>query len=417
MKRLLVISYYFPPMGMSGVQRTLKFVKYLPEFGWKSEVLTVQPRGSYGYDSSLLDEIPSAHIHRTFSLDPLYLSPSGHRPTVAVRKGILEKVNGLIVPDNKLGWIPFAITRGIALAKAKGIDAIYSTAPPYSSHLAAVILKNTLRKPLISDFRDAWVDYTWTRHPTRAHYQADHYLESLVLRKSDAIIAVNPGIINSLKKLHPDIPARKLYLIPHGYDHQDFSHKVQTSSNKFRITHIGTFINNRTPRPLLEALKILGSTRPQLLEKIQITFVGTYSLTDVAMVKGSGLANMINFTGYLSHQKSIDFLINSDLLWMVMGPEETANVTPGKLFEYIGSRKPILASIPTDGAAANLLAETSSGIAIPPNDFSALATQLAFHINAWQSKMNIYRGDKIKIEQYDRQNITGKLSRLLNDLI
>ncbi|MDI6739276.1 MAG: glycosyl transferase family 1, partial [Candidatus Edwardsbacteria bacterium] len=175
MKRLLVLSYYFPPLGMSGVQRVLKLVKYLPRFGWQPVVVTPGFTGTYAYDQDLLAEA-AAPVFRTFSLDPLFLSPQKHDAGLAARRGFLAWLNHWFIPDNKIGWIPFAVRAGMRAAQRYPIDAILSSAPPYSSHLAGVILKRALGKPLVSDFRDSWTNYTWVSYPTRFHRYYDQAL-------------------------------------------------------------------------------------------------------------------------------------------------------------------------------------------------------------------------------------------------
>ncbi|MBI4726472.1 glycosyltransferase [candidate division TA06 bacterium] len=415
MKNLLILSYYYPPLGLSGVQRTVKFVKYLPQFGWNPMIITPHPRGSYVYDPSLSEEVKQARVFPTFSLDPLYFLPSKRRPSLTNSPELGSSINRWFIPDNKLGWVPFAVKAALQASRLNNIDAIYSTAPPYSSHLAAVFLKKLLQKPLVTDFRDAWTDYTWASHPTPFHHHVDLGLEAWVLKNSDAVIAVNDEIINGLRRAHPNVAPGKFRLISHGYDPADFAVEARTGGENFRIAYAGTFIKNRSPMPLLEALKILQDQNPILLDKLKISFVGTFRPGDAALVAGSGFADKIDFWGYLPHRESVSVLMQANLLWLVMGPEETANVTPGKLFEYLGAQKPILASIPK-GAAQDIIKEAGAGQCFSPDDHTQSAAFLVSQIKAWQQGKSIDTIRPERLKKYDRCLITKDLSGLLNQL-
>lgn len=414
MKRLLVLSYYFPPMGMSGVQRTLKFVKYLPEFGWQPMVLTIKPCGSYGYDPALLDEIPNTEIIRTPSLDPLYLSPSRQRPIAAARRGIVAVLNRFFVPDNKLGWIPFALSRGLSFAKKNNVDAIYSTAPPFSSHLAALALKNILRKPLICDFRDAWTNNPQASYASPLHKYLDLYLEKKVLRSSDRVVAINQEIVDSFIAKHPEIGPEKFTILPQGFDPADFEGVKPLKSPKFNIVYTGTFVGKRTPQPLLTALSTIRRSHPQIFNDIQVIFAGTHRKQDIDIVRQARLDQTVEFKGYLPHRESIALLIGADLLWLVIDPCEGNTVATSKLYEYLGAKKPILANVPEDGAAAKLIKETSSGTIIPNTEPDSMAVKIVEYYDLYKKNKNNSLPTGIDI--YNRRNIAGLLSDELNRL-
>jgi glycosyltransferase involved in cell wall biosynthesis len=402
-------------MGLSGIQRTVKFVKYLPEYGWNTLVITPRPRGKYAWDRSLCSETERAEVRRTGSLDPAFMLPPKDRPEAVYHGRLLSGLNHWLVPDNKIGWIPFAVKAALKAARESSIQAIYSTAPPYSSHLAAILIKIMTGLPLVSDFRDAWTGYTWSHYPTIIHRRLDHALEALVLGHSDRVIGVNEEILEELRNSHPETCHSKFSLIPHGYDPQDFAGQRQTDGRIFRISYSGTFIKNRSPELLISALEKIKRSNPGLLEKVRVSLAGTARDFDREMVKRSSLSQQIELLGYLPHRESVALLESSDLLWLVMGPEETANVTPGKLFEYLGARKPILASIPA-GAASKIIDQTKAGIVVPAGDASVLATNLAGIIREWQAGRTLYRGDNKDLKKYDRREIAGLLARLLNSI-
>jgi glycosyltransferase involved in cell wall biosynthesis len=416
MRRLLVLSYYFPPLGLSGVQRTVKFVKYLPEHGWETIVVSPRHKGNYVYDRTLSDEVQGSRIHRTCSLDPLYLSPAGNASLSPQNSSLASAVNRWFLPDNKIGWLPFAVATALKAFRRYGADAIYSTAPPYSSHLAAVLVKKLTGRPLIADFRDAWTDYTWVNHPTKVHKRIDLSLENLVLRNSNRILCVNDEILNGLRKAHPDVAPHKFRLIPHGYDPQDFTGQEVPFAETFRIAYSGTFIKNRNPHLLLEAVEILGKRQPKFLKEVTVSLAGTLRKCDELLIRSFPFPDKIEIKGYLSHRESVSLLMKSALLWLVMGPEETPNVTPGKLFEYLGANKPIVASVPP-GATAHIINQTSAGTVVPPDSAQALAAALEGYYNDWKKGKPLFHGKPDVLKNYNRRLITGQLARLLDELV
>jgi len=417
MKRLLVLSYYFPPMGMSGVQRTLKFVKYLPQFGWQPVVLTINPRGSYGFDRQLLDEIPNTEIIRTHSLDPLYLSPSGHRPTAAARRGILTALNRFIIPDNKLGWVPFALSRGLSISINNDIDAIYSTAPPFSSHLTALALKNILRKPLICDFRDAWTQNPMAAYASPLHKQFDRFLEQKVLKHSDSILAINQEIVDSFLNTHPMVSPDKFKVLPQGFDPADFEGLPPTKFSKFTIVYTGTFVEKRTPQPLLTALSTIRRSHPQIFNDIRVIFAGTHRKQDMDMVHQARLDQTVEFKGYLPHRESIALLVGADLLWLVIHPSEGKTVATGKIYEYLGAQKPILANVPEGGAAARLINETKTGAVISFDDDRSIVEYILECYKSKNPVNKIHGSSNSNISLYNRVSISYRLSVFLDSLV
>lgn len=413
MKRLLVLSYYFPPFGMSGVQRTLKFVKYLPEFGWQPVVLTVEARGSYGYDPGLLEEVPQAEIHRTLSLDPLFLSPKGQRPNAAARRGWVAMANRLFVPDNKLGWIPFAVRRGLKIFHTAPIHAIYSTAPPFSSHLAALRLKVRSGRPLVCDFRDDWTGNPLASYASRWHRKLDLSLEGKVLAGADRVTAVNRGILDALQQRHPQASRNKFRLLPQGFDPADFLPASNKKSSEFLIAYAGTFVEKRSPEPLLKALALIRTENPEIFAAIRVALAGAHRRDDQLMVESLGMQDRVDFPGFLPHRESVALLQRADLLWLVIHPSEGSAVATGKIYEYLGAGKPILASVPPDGEAARLLEETGAGRDILPDDHRALAGAIRERFDQWK---NGARDFQPRVDRYNRRTIAGLLAGELNGL-
>lgn len=415
MKRLLVLSYYFPPLGMSGVQRTLKFVKYLPQFGWHPVVITPDHRGSYGHDPALLDEIPATRIVRTFSLDPLYLSPRRPDPrAINHHRRAIAAVSAACVPDNKVGWIPFAVNAGLAAARQGPVAAVFSSAPPYSSHLAALVLARALSLPLIVDYRDAWSQDNPLSHlPTAAHRRIQLALERMVSRRARLTIAINQEILDGLRSnAGGDLPG---CVVPHGFDPDDFAGPPPpVSPIGFTLAYSGTFIGDRDPVVLARAVADLRSRRPDLAAGLRVEIAGAHRPQDRRAIAGLGVADAFTFHSFLPHHRSVALMRQADALWLIIGAGEGSTVSTGKLYEYLGARRPIIASVPDHGAAAAIVRETSSGVIVDPGDHRRLSAVLEQLMAAKAAGRDSFRPAEAALARYDRKDITRRLAGLLD---
>ncbi|MDI6741051.1 MAG: glycosyltransferase, partial [Candidatus Edwardsbacteria bacterium] len=241
-------------------------------------------------------------------------------------------------------------------------------------------------------------------------------LETRVIKNSDLVLGVNQAIVDELKAKNPNIDRSRFYLLSHGYDPEDFRSEVAPDPDHFTIVHTGTFINNRGPAVLLGALRHIRAASPEVGDRVRVIFAGAHRAEDLKAVQEAGLGDAVTFTGYVPHTESVRLLKRAAALWLVMGREETANVTPGKLFEYLGAKKPILASIPADGAAAKIILETGAGQVLAPNDERGLAAAIGDLVRRWQTGEPLYFGDSMAVAQYDRRLIARKLAEMLDSL-
>ncbi|HTY09168.1 MAG TPA: glycosyltransferase family 4 protein, partial [Candidatus Edwardsbacteria bacterium] len=417
MKRLLVLAYYFPPLGMSGVQRTLKFVKYLPENGWQPVVVTPDHRGSYGHDPALLAEAAPATIVRTRSLDPLFLSPPRNDPhAVNKHRGSINLVNFFFVPDNKIGWVPFAVAAGVRAGRRQRIDAVYSTAPPYSSHLAALLVATILGKPLVTDYRDAWSQRNPLNHlPTALHQRINRALERCVSRHSRLVMAINREIADGLRAA--DQPPDKFVVVPHGYDPQDFAGLPRPDrGQKFTLAYSGTFMGDRNPAVLAEAVSHLKRNQPQLYADLRVVIAGSHRPQDPGIVARLGISDVFDFRSYLPHQQSLALITQADALWLVIGAREGPTVSSSKLYEYLGAGRPVIASIPAGCAAARIIAQTKAGIILDPRDAQGLAAAIAALYQRRQQGRPLFKPEAAEVSAYDRRAITQRFARLLDSI-
>jgi len=364
MKNALVIAYYFPPLGMGGVQRTFKFCKYLPQFGWHPIVITVKDIAYPEYDPTPLDESPT-EVLRTESLDPLRLARFFGSPSFEnSRRRWSTLLSWFLIPDSKLLWLPFVLSAARSLLRAREISLIFATSPPLTSLIAGWLLKKASRKPLVIDLRDP-LGYGLLP-PTFLHSRAIRFLTRKVVDAADRIIAVYPQ--HQVRSVE-----RKVTVIPNGFDPEDFV-VSEIQANKFLIVHTGTLTKKRNGLPLLMSVKKFVQSRQVDKNVVKVKLVGWVDPSYAQTIKKEGLSEVVELFPYVSHKESVQHLMSSSLLWLPVGEEEI----PGKVYEYLGSRRPIIATAP-EGDCAALIRMTRSGVVIDPANTSGIVKALIAH--------------------------------------
>ena len=419
-RKVLIIAYYFPPLGLSGVQRTAKFAKYLPKYGWKPTVLTVASTGYYALDPSLLAEVEQAgtEVVRASSIDPNRLFRNQRivrMPSEGVRKVLQFAGDTLFFPDTKIGWKSKALRAAIGLMQRENFDLVFATAPPQTDFLIGEALKKRFRVPLVLDYRDAWLDYPFKYYPTPAHRFIHYRMEKRVVKAADKIIVTIRKVKESLLKHYLGLDYHDVIIIPQGYDPDDFNFEVSLKApprRKMRITHAGTFYAGRNPLVLLQAVHNLFRKVPQLRGRIELNFIGNVRDEDKLTVNKLGLQNDVVFLGYLEHKDCTKRLVDSDVLWIVLDNEFQS---PGKLYEYIGARKPILGSL-ENGFLKQLILETNAGLCVPLKDVEA-------HEQAIKELFGQYERNQLKqipaefSEKFNRLVLTGELAKQFESLM
>ncbi len=429
MKKVLFISYYFPPMGMGGVQRSAKFVKYLHEFGWEPIVLTVKDVFYHAHDPSLLNEVSKTTIVRTESFDPLRIkqrlsSPirkkiNSHAPTH--RSSIFHLINRhcfpwIFIPDTKVPWIPLAIREADRILQQHHIDLILTTSPPHSSHLIGLSLKKKRGIPWVADFRDDWKTEQFERGPTLMHRRLDRRMASRVVQKADKIVTVTDPILHNLIRLSHRNP-KHFITIPNGYDRDDFDRSDPSDSDpqKWTITYCGSLYPKRNPEQFLQAVSEAVHDQPAIKEKIDIRFVGNvYEIDLTRMIEKYGLKDVVHVAGYISHQENIRYLMSSNCLLLLIAKDESKGIATGKIYEYLASGKPIFAIVP-EGEAEKMIIKHARGVVIPPDDGEGMKAQLIRAFDLWKRKdlkITVPRWEGI--EQYERRNQTKVLADIFD---
>ncbi len=432
-------------MGLSGVQRTLKFAKYLPEFGWEPTVVTSEPAGYFAYDDSLQEEVRQAQlqVHRTASWDPTRLF--GRKKVISLppertRRALSFLSQLFLIPDNKVGWWLPARRKALELHRKEPFDLIFSTAPPYTAHLIAAGIARSSRLPLVLDFRDDWMGNPRHHYPTAIHRSLSARLEEGAVSSATRIITINEVIRRNLVArnadvLHPD----DVIVIPQGYDPSDFTtlgddhaaredhaRPAEESSSAsapsedvrkvFRLLYSGVFYHAQTPEPFLRGLADFINRRPEVKSNIEATFVGLLPESAVRLADELAVGDLIRYTGYLQHSEAVAEISSADVLWMMIGRSEGAeSISTSKLYEYFGARKPILGIVP-EGAARSELRRYEAAEIADPDVVSDVSVAIERLYTSWE-RSTLPAPPESFVEQFDRKRLTRSLARLFDDAI
>jgi glycosyltransferase involved in cell wall biosynthesis len=405
MNKVLLIAYHFPPLGGGGVFRTLKFTKYLPEFGYQPHVLTVMNPMYRIKDPTLIGEIPpSAKVYRTFSFEQSILR--------APRRLLGINLKWFYVPDENIGWLPSAVRQGEKIIKKANIDIVYATAPIFTSFLIGFLLKRKTGKPLVVDYRDPWTQNIFLEYPSKLHRRIDDKLEKFVLETTDHVIVTSDPMKHRLVEKYP-FTKGKIDTITNGFDPEDFKNlTVKKDKEKFVIVYTGSLYGRRTGEKFFMAFRELIEANPELETKIQVLITGLISKQDAFCIEKFGLKNVIKLLGYRSHKESLSLMANADVLLLIMSLEEVCNAKigtltiPGKVFEYLGVKRPILAIVPP-GPAADIIRSTKTGVIVSPQDTGVIAQTILKLFQDWKNgTLEVLESD---ISKYDRRVLTQKL--------
>jgi glycosyltransferase involved in cell wall biosynthesis len=412
MNKVLLIAYHFPPLGGGGVFRTLKFTKYLPEFGYQPYVLTVKNPMYRIKDPTLIGEIPpSAKVYRTFSFEQSILR--------APRRLLGINLKWFYVPDENIGWLPSAVRQGEKIIKKANIDIVYATAPIFTSFLIGFLLKRKTGKPLVVDYRDPWTQNVFLEYPSKLHRRIDDKLEKFVLETTDHVIVTSDPMKHRLVEKYP-FTKGKIDTITNGFDPEDFKNlTVKKDKEKFVIVYTGSLYGRRTGEKFFMAFRELIEGNPELETKIQVLITGLISKQDAFSIEKFGLKNVIKLLGYRSHKESLSLMANADVLLLIMSLEEMCNAKigtltiPGKVFEYLGVKRPILAIVPP-GPAADIIRSTKTGVIVSPQDTGVIAQAILKLFQDWKNgTLEVLESD---ISKYDRRVLTQKLVNIFQQV-
>lgn len=369
---VVFVTHAFPPAGGSGVQRIAKFARYLPESGIQASVITAKNISKTTADSSLLEGLECLEIVRSLSLDPMFIadrfkSRSAKTALGAEKPSVIHRGKSILflmllkirdycrLPDQYIGWIPFAFFSGVKHIKAKKTPVIIASLPTYTNGLLGYFLSKATGAPLILDFRDSWTDDPYLSLPTKFHRWVHTKLENRILGHAKHLVVYGDWLKDIYDKRYPSIPTT---VILNGYDACDFPDKVVSDgeSKKIRLAYSGSLFeyHHEFVELLFATISLLPSDSRNQLE---LVFAGDIQLTSFdALVDKYGLSSSVVKLGYVKHSDALSLLLSADGLLFTIPKGDTSSFT-GKIFEYLGARKPIISFVCAHGLGGKLLSE------------------------------------------------------------
>lgn len=414
MKHALFVAFHYPPeASSSGVLRTLKYTRYLAENGWRVTVLTLNRDAYEITDAKLEEQIPSGvRVVRTpFLNTKRHLSIKGRYLAL------------MAVPDSWIGWYPWAVAAGRRIIAEDPVDLVYSTSPHATAHLIARSLARHAHKPWVMDFRDPWFEEPpEPGTPAIVHYFARR-LERSTIAAASRVVASTPQLRDLLSQRYPEC-AGKISAILNGYDEADFAalpEAPKTASEVFTLVHAGNInAEFRDPRPLFLALRRAADRGELDASKIRLRFIGGGVYADSNEIKqclnATRLAANVTFVPRIPYEASLQELMAADMLLLLQASEDTRDLVPAKLYEYLRAQRPVLALV-LPGASGQVMQETGGGWAVDPGDATGLDAVLTQAYRAWaDGSLSAQRADLAVLRQYDRRSLTAKLAQVFDTL-
>ena len=427
MKKVLIITYYFPPAGGPGVQRWLKFVKYLPDFDIQP-IVYVPKNPTYPIiDNDLVDEIPENAIvlkHKIF--EPYQIAAIfSKNNTTKISSGIIPNrkkqtfmqqlflwIRGnIFIPDARIYWVKPSVKFLEEYILLNKIDTIITSGPPHSLHLIGLKLKQKFQVNWIADFRDPWTTIGYHKDLKLSDYTAKKHknLEKTVLNTTDTIIVTS----KTTKQEFEFITDKPIDIITNGYDNELI--EAQSLDSKFSMAHIGSFLSDRNPEILWQSINELISEVPDFKNKIEIKLIGKTSQEVLDSISKFELDGFVNNLGYVSHKIAVQEQRKSQVLLLIeIDSNDTKSIIPGKLFEYMVSDRPIIAIGPKNSDFEVIINQTKSGEFFTYDDKIKLKKSILECYNLYLD--NNLKSNAVNIDQFSRRNLTEKLAKLIFSL-
>lgn len=443
--RILLINYDFPP-GLSGVRRMVKLAKYLPEFGIQPVVLAACPDERMPLDLEALAEVQAAGypVTRTASADPYHVwnnarklpnaltvvrslfdaaamtdAPPSPAPHARRPPGPFTRTAGrigacanhlLAVPDDRIGWLPFALPAAEALLRRQAIRYVLTSSFPHSAHLVGLYLKRRYRVKWIADFRDGWTQNPYFgQHGTPLHRRYSAHLERTVAREADAITTVSEPIARHLRTLTLD---KKVHVIPNGFDTDDFANIEPIEFDKFTLAYTGTLFMQRSPENFFAAVRGLLDCYPGLNNTFQVVFRTRFKPEHEEAIDALNLRHVIHNWGMGTYRESLQLQVSADALLVLEGEAPNSEIMlTQKIFEYLAADKPILAVAPP-GALADLVRRTRAGVVISPEKIFRIKETL---FELFLGRLT-FRPDEQLIQTFHRREQAEQFAKIFRSL-
>lgn len=423
-KKVLIITYYWPPAGGPGVQRWLKFVKYLPDFGIQPIVYIPENPTYPIIDNELLDEVSEkAIILKNKIVEPYQLAgifsknkakkiSSGIIPNQK-KQSLLDKVflwirGNLFIPDARIFWVKPSVKFLENYILENEITTIITSGPPHSLHLIGLKLKQKLNLKWVADFRDPWTTIGYHKALKLSDFASNKHkeFEHKVLNSADLILVTSPTTRTELKQ----ITSKPIEVITNGYDVEKVGNQIL--DRKFSLAHIGSFLSERNPRILWESISELIRENPIFASHFQLKLIGAVSQEVLDAISLFQLQNHVVNLGYVSHDEAIVQQKKSQVLLLIeINSEDTKSIIPGKLFEYMVSERPIIGIGPKGSDFAEIVTDTNTGIFVDYSEKDKLKSVISTYFN--QFLEGDLKSHAVGLQKYSRRNLTEKLANLL----
>lgn len=430
MKKVLIITYYWIPSGGAGVQRWIKFTKYLRDFGWEPVIYTPENPEYPSEDYSFEKDIPAdIQIIKTPIWEPynIYRNLTGKKnerinagfisenkkPSWKDKLSIAIRGNFLI-PDPRRFWIQPSVRYLTNYLTENPVDAVITTGPPHSMHMIGLKLKKIFPSlPWIADFRDPWtnIDFYKDLNLTFIADKIHHKMEKNVIQNADSVVVVSRGMKEEYELLHP----KNIKVISNGYDNEDVPEAKTETENKFSIAHIGTLNAARNPSALWKALSELCSENQSFKSDLQIQLIGKVDFSVLEDIGCKSLNDNLLKIDYMPHQEAVAKQKAASVLLLLINRSANAKgILTGKFYEYLAAKRPVLGIGPSDGDAAQVLSETGAGRMIDFDDEAGLKSVISDFYKLF--KTNELQVNTTAIERFSRRSLTGEMAELLDTL-
>jgi len=433
-RKILFITYAFPPKNVGGVFRIIRFIKYLSKIGWQVLVITPHIKKSDYVDKKLLKDIPNdSKIFTTNSWEPLDIIPNITRKKIitkyrSIKKSIVQRiitilgmlfkkvVNVIFIPDDRIIWYFYAKNKAKQIVKQNKPDIIISSSPPATCHLIANLLHKKYNIPWIVDFRDEWTINPFTVYPTAIHKKINKYLEKKVCVNANIIINTSTPKTDAYKKIYSYLPKNKFITIYNGFDPDDFRGNSPQLFDKFTITYTGNFYGHRTPFYFLKSLEELITENIISQNDIQIIFAGTNIFKIDESLNLIRFNELINFMPYLSHEDAIKLMRQSTILLLIISKQSGPGSIAGKIFEYMASQRPILSLSPA-GIASSIIQESNTGCVCEPDNLHEIKKSIIYFYNKWKNKELNNNCDYNFVNRFNCKKQAVYLNILINNIL
>lgn len=449
-KDVLCVIYFFPPLAGVGVHRPLKFVKFMPEFGYNPVVLTVKNGHNYAYDENLLNDIPKdVKVYRTNAGESLWLRNIIEKSSGFVRKlknrktekseqtskskednnqvsvtsrSLKDKAfdfvdKNFFVPDSKIRWYRYALTGAKDILKNENIGYIFSSSYPYTVHLIALECKKETGLPWIADFRDPWVgNFYMTVGQSEKRKKKEERMEREVITYADKVIMPTEPICSTYKSRYPEFKD-KFFTITNGFDENDYKNVKPLRTEKFTICYSGTLFEGENPDTFIKAVSMLFKDIPDSSKNVDIKFIGNIDANYKNQLLESDIKQNVRFYSYMEYNKVLGYMKSADINLIILPDEEASiGIFSGKIFDYIGAEKPILGIIPHESVAAKLINERAIGKSFDHGEVQKVFEFLKKEYIGWKNGDDCRTNAMEKCKDFSRYSLTEKLIKLFNQI-